>query len=323
MSAVLERVAIIGAGQLGRRHLQGLVKSAMEILIHVVDPCEESRKAVEEFIASEGAASLPSISIHSCVEELSGDLGLVFIATSSSVRLQVIERLTSVCRVRYMVLEKFLFSDSQEYTQADSLIKQHGAIAWVNTSRRSFDIYRQLREQMSDDRLVHLSVDGGDWGLCCNAVHFVDLVQFLSGETELRRSYSRFDNIVLPSKRIGYIELTGELGGEVGSTTFNLRSIRDSVKPITLTLHYEKSTIFLIESLGSLWCLNSGGIAKKTFRIPYQSEMTGVIAGQVLTTGTCHLTSYSDSMDAHLPLLDLFAQKAGEVFGSRSIVRVT
>ena len=323
VSAVLERVAIVGAGSLGRRHLQGLVKSTRQILIYVVEPLEESRKAVEEFIASEGAASLPSISVHSCVEELSGDLDLVIVATTSSVRLQVIERLTSVCRVRYMVLEKFLFHDSQEYRQAESLIKEHGAIVWVNTPRRSFDIYRQLRDRTRNDRLVHFSADGGDWGLCGNSVHFVDLVQFLSGETELRRLHSRFDDLVLCSKRVGYIELAGELGGEVGSTTFSLRSIRDSVKPVTLTLQYEKSTIFLIEGFGTLWHVDSRGLEKKNFRIPYQSEITGVIADQVLATGTCDLTPYLDSMNAHLPLLNLFAHKAGEVFSSRSVCKVT
>lgn len=323
MSANLKHAAIIGAGQLGRRHLQGLVKSKQNLLIHVVDPFLGSRKAVGEFVASADAATLPQIQIHASVMELTGELDFVVIATTASERLKAIEQVTSVCKIRYMVLEKFLFNDSADYPRAEALISQHNITAWVNTPRRSFEVYRELQAQTSNDRLLHFCADGGDWGLCCNSVHFIDLAQYLSGGVELRALKSSFDNGVLPSKREGYVELTGEICGEVGSASVCLRSIRGSVKPINLALYYERQTVFIAEGLGVMWHVGPDRVQEKTFRIPYQSEMTGLIADQLLTTGTCELALFMDSVAAHVPLLHLFAAQAGQVDESYASCMIT
>ena len=51
----------------------------------------------------------------------------------------------------------------------------------VDTARRAFPIYQQIRDYFADDPIVHMDVRGGDWGLACNAIHFLDLLSFLAG----------------------------------------------------------------------------------------------------------------------------------------------
>ena len=315
MSINVHQVAIIGAGQLGRRHLQGLVKSTQALSVHVVDPSEASRRAVEDYLASPDAGTMPPVQVHASIDALPPELALVVVATTANQRLAVIEQLARVAKVRHLVLEKFLFNDSTQYAAAAGLIAQHGMQAWVNTPRRHFGIYRELRDQMKSERLLQFTADGGDWGLCCNSVHFVDLVQFLTGESELRHLRTRIDDGVLASKREGYVELTGEIEGEVGSARFIVRSIRGSTKPVTVTLHYESRTVFVSEAAGTLWRVGAGPVETFTFRLPYQSEMTGTIADQLLQTGCCDLTPYAQSAAAHLPLLHAFAALAGDVDG--------
>jgi predicted dehydrogenase len=319
----VHQVAIIGAGQLGRRHLQGLVKSGQPLSVHVVDPFEASRRAVEDYITSPEAGPLPSIQVHASPGALPAQLDLVVIATTASQRLDALEQLVRVARVRHVVLEKFLFNDSEQYARAAALIAEHGITAWVNTPRRHFDVYRTLREQLRGDRLLQFTVDGGDWGLCCNSVHFIDLAQFLTGATELRAFETRFDDGVMASKREGYVELTGEVAGEIGPARFIVRSIRGSTKPITVTLHSERQTVFVVEGAGTLWRVGQGPVETENFRLPYQSEMTGTIADQLLATGHCDLTPYADSVAAHLPLLRAFAQRAGTVAGTRAQCAIT
>ena len=323
MSHNVQQVAIIGAGQLGRRHLQGLVKSTQALSVHVVDPSEASRRAVEDYVASPDSGALPPIQVHASIAALPPELSLVVVATTANQRLAVIEQLARTAKVTHLVLEKFLFNDSTQYAAAQALIAAHGMRAWVNTPRRHFGVYRELREQMKGERLLQFTVDGGDWGLCCNSVHFVDLLQFLTGETELRQLGTRIDAGVLPSKREGYVELTGEVTGEVGPARFTVRSIRGSAKPITLTLHYESRTVFVSEAAGTLWRVGAGPIETSTFRLPYQSEMTGTIADQLLLTGRCDLTPYAESAAAHLPLLHAFAALAGEVTGPDAKCAIT
>ena len=44
----MKKIALIGAGQLGSRHLQGLAKSDLEISIEVVEPFEVSRNTAKQ-----------------------------------------------------------------------------------------------------------------------------------------------------------------------------------------------------------------------------------------------------------------------------------
>lgn len=291
--------------------------------VHVIDPFEGSRRAVEEFVASPDAGVLPAIQVHTSVDALPPELDLVIVATTANQRMDVIDQLVRFSKVRHLVLEKFLFNDTDQYARAAALIAEHDITTWVNTPRRHFGVYRDLRKRASDDRLLQFTVDGGDWGLCCNSVHFVDLAQFLTGATELRAVQTRFDDGVMASKRDGYVELTGEVSGEVGSARFTVRSIRGSTKPITIALHYEHQTVFVAEGATTLWRIGQGPVETETFRLPYQSEMTGTIADQLLDTGVCDLTPYADSAAAHLPLLRAFAERAGTVAGTRAQCAIT
>lgn len=317
------QVAIIGAGQLGRRHLQGLVKSGHTLSVHVIDPFESSRRAVEELILSSGAGALPNIKVHATVDALPSKLDLVIVATTANNRLKAIEQLLRVSKVRHLVLEKFLFNDTDQYELAKTLITSNGVTAWVNTPRRHFDVYRDLRERNRENKLLQFTVDGGDWGLCCNSVHFVDLAQFLTSSTELKIIQTRFDDGVMISKREGYVELSGEIIGNVGNTTFIARSIRGSTKPITITLHYDHQTVLIAEGAATLWNIGQGLVKSETFSLPYQSEMTGAIADQLLNAGICDLTPFADSVAAHLPLLFTFAKYAGTVTDSRAHCAIT
>lgn len=323
MSAAMYQVAIIGAGQLGRRHLEGLVKSVNPISIYVVDPNELSRCAVEEYIASTTAGLIPNIKVYETVAELPSMLDLAIVATTSTQRLKAIEQLLCASKVRHLILEKFLFNDTDHYATAENLILNHGATAWVNTPRRHFNIYQELRKRNRDNKLLQFTVDGGDWGLCCNSVHFVDLAQFLTASTELEIIQTRFDDIVVKSKREGYVELTGEIVGNVGSTTLIVRSISGSTKPILIILHYDHQTILIDESASTLWYIRPGSVEKEVFNLPYQSEMTGTIADQLLMTATCDLTPYAESAAVHRTLLCTFADKAGIVNNSRAQCAIT
>lgn len=319
----MNQIAIVGAGQLGRRHLQGLLKAQMPMQIHVVDPVEASRQAVDALLSTTELLPQHSVSAHAGVETLPDRLDLVVMATTAGQRLSALQQLLAHSAVRHLVLEKFLFNDSADYGTAAELLTQRGVPTWVNTPRRHFDLYKELRQQTRDDTLLQFVVDGGDWGLCCNSVHFMDLAQFLTGATELRGLSTRVDAEVLPSKREGYVELTGEVQAEVGTAQVTVRSIRGSTKPVTVTLHYRHRTVFIQEAAGQMAQVRGGQLETSSFRLPYQSEMTGTIAEQLLNAGQCDLTRFDESVAAHLPLLRAFAAHAGSLDGDRATCAIT
>jgi predicted dehydrogenase len=317
------KVAIFGAGQLGRRHLEGLVKSSQPITVHVVDPHYDARRAVQDYLVNSKDAALKEIHLHASKNGLPPELDVVIVATTANQRLEVIEQVLGKVKVRHIIMEKFLFNDSDHFALAGALIAKQGVRAWVNTPRRHFEFYRELREQSNGEQLLQFTVDGGDWGLCCNSVHFIDLLQFLTGTTQVRTLRTRLDEGVMQSKREGYVELSGEIFGELGNTTFTVRSVRGSTKPITVILHYKSQTYLVVEGEGVLWRIAHGAVESSRFRIPYQSEMTGKIVDQLLTTGYCDLTPYDDSVAAHLPLLFAFAKCGGTVSETRAVCAIT
>ena len=102
--------AIIGAGQLGSRHLQGLLSYKKESLnIFIIDPSDDSL-----FIAKQRALELEhkhSLTFTDSFQELPKHLDFVVIATNSKVRFVVMEILLQHASVSYLILEKVLFPD--------------------------------------------------------------------------------------------------------------------------------------------------------------------------------------------------------------------
>jgi pyrroline-5-carboxylate reductase len=87
-------IAIIGAGELGSRHLQGLKLAKVEMSIYVIDPNANSLKQSQERY-DQVAANLMVIAISflSNLNQLPENLDLVIIATSSIVRANVTKSL--------------------------------------------------------------------------------------------------------------------------------------------------------------------------------------------------------------------------------------
>jgi len=96
----IPHIAIIGTGQLGSRHLQGLSSISQDINISVVDP---NKKAIE--IAKQRLNMMPSnthvksISYLNNLKDLASEIDLSIIATKSDVRRKIIEELLLKLRV--------------------------------------------------------------------------------------------------------------------------------------------------------------------------------------------------------------------------------
>ena len=107
----MKNVFIIGAGQLGSRHLQALKSAQNSLNIYVIDPNLESLD-----IAKERYESIPSINRNkvsyckslnnvNCKEKID----IVIIATSSNIRKDVTFDLLNKFEVKTIIFEKILF----------------------------------------------------------------------------------------------------------------------------------------------------------------------------------------------------------------------
>lgn len=299
-------VAIIGAGQLGSRHLQGLARVEAPLSIHLLDPSESSLVLARSRYEEVAGASSPH-RLHICqdVTQLPDQLEFAISATTANHRLSSLRQVLGLVSIRHLLLEKVLFQRVDEYQIAAQLLEKTGTRAWVNCARRMFPSYQELKAFFGDDAPFLLQVSGGNWGLGCNGIHFCDLFTYLTGSDELSFDASGLDEMAHASKRAGFFEFTGTLVGRQGHRQLVLQS-REDASPRHLVMIRSASKTVLIDEVGGVARLldeSSGTWTERAFAVPYQSQLTTDFAKDVLSGGTPSLPDFASSSRVHVAFI--------------------
>ena len=304
------KVAIIGSGQLGSRHLQGLLKIELPLTIYVVDARLESLE-----LAKLRAAEIGNIqnNIHylTTINGLSDSIDLAIISTGADVRLMVMKELLVLKKVKNLVLEKVLFQSIDEYKFASELINKYDVNCWVNCPRPMFDVYKYIKSKINIDDLITYSVIGGEWGLACNAIHFIDNMAFITQQFDFKYDHSGITSIK-ESKRKGFIEFTGTYicrtsnGSELILHSHDSNNSKLRIQILTHNYSWvidEFEGVMIESSKEENWQENVQSI-----KIPYQSDLSNVFAKKILLEGKSELTTFRESMKLHLGMLDSFIE---------------
>ena len=306
----MKNILVIGAGQLGGRHLQALALFDEPLKIIVIDPSQKSREsALERF------KQIPNSYIHSLelLAELTTIDSMVYdfavIATNSTIRATVVKNLLQHVIVKNLLLEKFLFQRESDYYEIGSLLKNNKVRTFVNCPRRLYPDYKNLKSRLKADQPMHMEVVGNNWGLGCNGVHFIDLFQWLTNEN-ITKWTSQLDAGYFESKRPGFVEFSGKVDGYTRKgDSISLISYKNGPANISVRLSSLDLRQAIEESLGIIneYDLTVGPLMeKKTKYAPlYQSELTNIVLDDLVNKGTCGLTTYEDSLESHIPFLQL------------------
>lgn len=301
-------VAIIGCGQLGSRHLQGMAASKHRHKIYIVDP---SPAALEVAVQRWNAMPNPNGSeVVPCADfgALPARLDFVVIASGADVRFDLLSRLMASHQVGYLLLEKVLFQRLEHYAAAAALLAASDTVAYVNCARREFDVYREIKELLKGETLLELEVFGGAWGLGCNAVHFLDLFDHLTDELPETVDVSGLVPGTISSKRPGFVEFTGTVKATNASgKRATLQAFENVESAPLITLKTNRGTIVVDEAGATYLHRTAPGVWNSVgFKLPLQSEATGRLADKLLETGRCELPTFQRSAAIHLPLLKAF-----------------
>ena len=110
-------IVIVGAGQLGSRHLQGLSKVDFEINLYVVDPNDSSLElSKSRFNEMPKNPNILVIKYLNNIKNIPGEIDLCIISCSSDVRRAVFENLISKVNLRYI----FKVSIFQQINESDN-----------------------------------------------------------------------------------------------------------------------------------------------------------------------------------------------------------
>lgn len=301
-------ILLMGAGQIGSRHLQGLkyIKTLTDIFVY--DPSTASLQTAEKRWQEINTDFAGRIFFLDNMNALPEKTDLVIIATDSNARLFALELLLETVKVNFIVLEKFLFPAIKNYAYASALLNTHNITAYVNCPRRLYPHYQQIKQLLSqDEEPFNFTFEGSNFGLASNAIHSIDLFNYFLDGKGFSLDFSSINNKLLQSKRKEYLELAGKLLGvsEHGSL-MNICSYIDGTAKNLVAVSNSKRRYYISEKEGYYMYANDESNwqwQKIDFTVPLQSVLSYKFADDILQNGKCDLIDYETSAQLHLQFL--------------------
>jgi len=296
------RVIIIGSGQLGSRHLQGVLKNSDVTHLWVIDEWESSLKLAEE--RANEIEHTAVVFYQSDFKDLPQEVDLCIISGTANVRLDHCQRILSLVKIHFLLLEKILFNSLEDFEKSKLFFSEfQGLKVYVNHPRRMFDFYQVLKKKMIrlDNQKWTIDVSGNDWGLACNALHYVDLWCFLR-ETEADGfDFNQDGNSTVSSKRSSFIEIRGTLKVDFsnGDQMFLRSDICPEMKVMNVDLRGERC-VWQIQESEKLICENATtGELILEGDVEYQSGLTSKVLEHIKSKGETELTDYFEAFSMH------------------------
>lgn len=310
----MNNILLIGAGQLGSRHLQGAVKSSFPLNITVVDPALESLSLAKQRLSEVKIEN--SKTTVSFVKEFSEGLAcdICIIATTANYRFDVFMEVIEKTNVKSFIFEKVLFQKQNEYFLVEQMLYDRGIRAWVNCPRRMFSFYKHLKSLLNKNEPLSLTIDGTNWGMACNTIHFIDLFSFLTGSSKIRNFSTSLENNFEYSKRQGFYEVFGETQYiDEFNNKLRISCKRDNVTDLNVYFKTPSLEFSLCESTQIINFFR--GSLSEGFQLEFQSNLTHLNIEEIIKNNDCSLTTYSESKDMHLNFLNIFKKHLEQVTG--------
>jgi len=308
----MKTVLLVGAGQIGSRYLQGLRQTSHPLRIVVVDPSRSAREIAAERwneVIPNGVHATPAFftNLSGALSSSGSEYDVAIVSTSAGPRRQVITAISESASVQCWILEKVL---AQSPADVHAIVSSIGlrSRAFVNTPRRLMKGFEELRRRLIPPLDVH--VYGGMWGLASNAVHMIDLVEWLAEDTTCGVSIGHESGNWYATKRHGYFDMTGEI-----------EAVFENGSRLTMNADTAGSSVILniTDSAGNHWSLDEqagtargGGRQQIEVLLELQSQMTPLLIDQLLETGSCGLPTLEVSARMHAVVLEALVQHWNE-----------
>ncbi len=307
----MNKILIVGCGVIGSRHLQSLSSTNTEIEIYAVDNNRESLNNAKSIFESMPLNDLICrVDYYDSINEINFDIDLAIIATNSDVRKRIVKEILSKIRVKYLILEKVVFQSAKCFKEVIKLIKQNNTCAWVNCPNRVFPCYRNMKDKIFNNGNLYMSVDGGNWEISGNSIHYLDLFNYLTEDIINIFNIDGLDAKLYPSKRSGFVDFNGQIYVEtLGGDKLVINNNKYSDRPVTINIVNDNFRYIIFEDSGKAIIQNSFSKWEKKeieFSIIPQSKITSIISDEILNFGCCDLITLEQSFVLHKTMLEAF-----------------
>jgi predicted dehydrogenase len=173
------RVAVIGAGRMGRRHIQMVMEAGFDL----VGICDRSEEALR---LAQTEHEVPAERQYRDVAELleATRPEIVIVATTAPTHTRFTE-LAAEARARFVLCEKPMATSLADCERMRAVCRRHETRLAINHPMRFMEQYsapRRLLESEAFGGFRSATVVAGNFGLAMNGTHYVEAFRYVAGE---------------------------------------------------------------------------------------------------------------------------------------------
>ena len=289
-------VVIIGAGNIGSRHLQSICRLEIRMSVFIIDPSSESLNIAKRRLNEVKKRNNKSKFIFSKNQkELPKKIDLAIISTNSDARKKVIKSLIKKSNVNFFILEKFVFQSNKCFKEIISSFQSKNIKSWVNCPFRVFKSYKNLKNKIKNKNFK-MKVHGGNWGMASNMLHYIDLFCFLTNSVNFKFEKNSLEEKVFKSKRKYYDEIKGILKITNNKNELVIED-NNSKKEVTVSINTCNYNYQIFELKNKVIIKNNRNnkLKEKKFILPRQSEFGGSVIKKILLNRKSELIKLENS----------------------------
>ncbi len=290
-----QNILIVGLGNIGKRHLESFLKLNKKLVIYCVDiKFSEKRTKINNI----------DILYTNSIKEFKKIFDVCIIATNSNERFKILKKVVKNNLCKKIILEKVTFSNLAQYKEAQKLLNSKTKI-YINCPRRSWPSYRNLKKNLSNEDLKLIEIQGYNWGILSNMIHFLDLFSYLSNDKKIELIYDDCNKTFSSSKRNGYFEVFGSF---IFKNSFmNLLIVSDNKffnKNSIIRIETSKNTFEINEKMKEIRKTNnnSRSIKISKFQTSLQSDISSDYLKKV------NLVDLNESLVTHKILFECYSK---------------
>jgi predicted dehydrogenase len=251
----MNKVIVIGTGNIGKRHIQALYKSQLDFKILAHDIFKDSLQSVNQFCISNGL-DLEKISLIEDFDSLLAHIDsstIVIIATTATGRKAILESVIEY-KPAAIIAEKPVVQTDADYLYIQSIAARNNVPIYVNFIAHAQHFYREIYENVKNSKSYTFYSNMPNWGMSTVGIHQFELFFWLFGIKEYDVAFSEVSS-VYEQKRKGFYDLAGTLGlsdkkGNIGvfrnQEADSFASIQIISEDYLYTVHEQQNTLITI-----------------------------------------------------------------------------
>jgi len=287
---------VVGAGMIGRHHASSLLASGFSVT--VVDPINPNIPDIEWF--------------DNLSREIISQNEVFIISTTAEFHFDIVRSISRSQRAKIIIIEKPLFCNRSEYLEFDSEVATSEHKIFCNVPYFYHDKLKRLNLSADLGLVKNYSVYGSSWGMACNILHDISIIDVLSHTDSIHISNLSCDiSSVKTSKRVGYLEVFGSVQFLLNNITVNLVCNADGPVQKVIEIEFETGLVkidLFAETITT--SLNNSETTNDLFITARASETTGLVAEQLID-GNTMLPEASRYSSVSLEIYELFAKRLG------------